>query len=83
MSHQTPPDKVDVISWLAGRSDANNTDRHAVTGAPGEIPGWRTLEPGPSSQLTLCWREPDSNLRFRDRSAAVFKAAVPDDGLTV
>jgi cation diffusion facilitator CzcD-associated flavoprotein CzcO len=29
----------------------------------------RTLEPGPSSKLTRCWREPDSNLRSRRRPA--------------
>ena len=34
------------------------TDCGSVEPAPG-----RTLEPGPSSQLTLCWREVDSNHR--------------------
>ena len=43
-----------------GCAAVTETDCGSVEPAPG-----RTLEPGPSSQLTLCWREPDSNHRSR------------------
>ena len=38
------------------------TPTGTLSRAPGEIPRWRTLEPGPSSHQTLCWSKGDSNL---------------------
>jgi len=37
----------------------------------------KASRPKSSSQVTLCWREMDSNLRFRTKSAPLFRDSSP------